>query len=139
MFLCHASEDKPKVRDLYKSLLVAGVDLWLDEKKLLPGQDWRFEITQAIEACDVILVCLSKTAIKKESFVQREVKMALERAAEKPEGTIFVIPVKLDDCPLPSQFRRWQSIDWHGPTASIEQLDKALKIRAMQLGIRLAM
>jgi hypothetical protein len=135
VFLCHASEDKQRVRDLYKSLLIAGIDPWLDENKLLPGQDWQLEITKAIEACDAILVCLSKVAIKKEGYVQREVKLALDRAEEKPTGTIFVIPVKLDECPLPPQLKRWQAIDWHEPNRSIELLDKALKVRAKQLGI----
>jgi hypothetical protein len=44
VFLCHASGDKPPVRDLYKRLTAEGVDAWLDQEKLLPGQDWRMEI-----------------------------------------------------------------------------------------------
>jgi hypothetical protein len=43
-FLCHASGDKPPVRELYKRLVFEGVDAWLDKEKLLPGQDWRVEI-----------------------------------------------------------------------------------------------
>ena len=39
VFLCHASGDKPPVRKLYKELVTEGVDAWLDQEKLLPGQD----------------------------------------------------------------------------------------------------
>ena len=36
--------DKPTVRELYKRLVAEGIDAWLDEKKLLAGQDWELEI-----------------------------------------------------------------------------------------------
>jgi len=40
VFLCHASQDKPVVRELYQRLNAEGwIDPWLDEEKLLPGQD----------------------------------------------------------------------------------------------------
>jgi len=35
VFLCHASQDKPIVRELYKRLSAKGwIDPWLDEEKL---------------------------------------------------------------------------------------------------------
>lgn len=40
VFLCHASQDKPIVRTLYRKLAAEPwIDPWLDEEKLLPGQD----------------------------------------------------------------------------------------------------
>ena len=45
VFLCHASQYKPIVRELYQRLLDEGrIDPWLDEAKLLPGWDWNMEI-----------------------------------------------------------------------------------------------
>src|SRR5258706_14627645 len=40
LFLCHSSRDKAAVRALYRRLKDDGFDPWLDEEKLLPGQDW---------------------------------------------------------------------------------------------------
>ena len=40
VFLCHASHDKPAVRDLYFRLREYGVYPWLDEVDILPDQDW---------------------------------------------------------------------------------------------------
>jgi len=38
VFLCHASQDKPVVRELYQRLLAEDwIEPWLDEEKLLPG------------------------------------------------------------------------------------------------------
>jgi len=48
VFLCHASQDKTLVRELYQKLSAEGwIDPWLDEEKLLPGQDWDLEIEKA--------------------------------------------------------------------------------------------
>ena len=95
VFLCHASGDKPPVRELYKRLVAEGVDAWLDQEKLLPGQDWRLEIPRAVQEADVVVICLSKKSITKEGYVQKEIKFALDIAEEKPEGTIFLIPAQI--------------------------------------------
>ncbi len=63
IFLCHLSEDKPSVRKLFSRLSADGFDSWLDEEKLLGGQDWELEIHRAILNSDIILVCLSKKVI----------------------------------------------------------------------------
>ncbi len=94
-FLCHASGDKPAIREMYKRLVFEGVDAWLDKEKLLPGQDWRVEIPKAVQEADVVIVFLSKNSITKEGYVQKEIKDALDVAEEKPEGAIFLIPARL--------------------------------------------
>ena len=91
VFLCHASGDKPAVRKLYQRLVKDGVAPWLDEEDLAPGQDWEVEIRKAVQASDIVLVCLSLRSITKEGFVQKEIKFALDAADEKPQGTIFLI------------------------------------------------
>jgi len=111
VFLCHASGDKPPVRDLYKRLKSEGVDAWLDQERLLPGQDWRLEIPKAVQEADVVVICLSKKSITKEGYVQKEIKFALDIAEEKPEGTIFLIPARLEKCDLPEPLGRWQCVD----------------------------
>lgn len=117
VFLCHASQDKPIVRELYQRLLAEGwIDPWLDEEKLLPGQDWDLEIERAVESADAVIVCLSTNSVTKEGYIQRELKFVLDIALEKPEGTIFIIPLRLDDCDLPRRLRSWQYVDYF-PTA----------------------
>jgi hypothetical protein len=89
VFLCHSSDDKPTVRELYNRLDSEGwIDAWLDEKKLYPGQDWTYEIEQAVEQADVILVCLTKNSVTKEGYVQRELRIILDFADYKPEGAL---------------------------------------------------
>lgn len=113
VFLCHASQDKPVVRELYQRLLAEGwIDPWLDEEKLLPGQDWDLEIEKSVEVADAVLVCLSTRSVSKEGYIQKELRFVLDIALEKPEGTIFVIPLRMDDCEVPRRLRSLQYADY---------------------------
>jgi outer membrane protein assembly factor BamD (BamD/ComL family) len=133
VFLCHASGDKPPVRQLYKELVAEGVDAWLDQEKLLPGQDWRMEIPRAVQEADVVVICLSKKSITKEGYVQKEIKFALDIAEEKPEGTIFLIPARLEECVVPERLSRWQWVDLYEEDGFTKLL-RSLKLRANKVG-----
>lgn len=132
VFLCHSSDDKPAVRDLHERLRINGFEPWLDEVDLVPGQDWEYEISNAVRKSDAIIACLSSSSVPKEGFVQKEIKMALDFAEEKPEGTIFIIPLKLDDCTVPARMKKWHWVNYFEEGGS-NRLVQALKIRAEDL------
>jgi len=134
VLLCHACGDKPAVRDLYHRLRAAGFDPWLDEENLLPGQDWQLEITKAVRSSDVVIVCLSSRAITQAGHVQEETKHALDVADEQPEGAIFLITVRLEECEVPERVWRWQRFDLFRETG-YERLLRALRARAESLGL----
>jgi hypothetical protein len=129
IFLCHSSSDKPAVRRLYHELRAVNMQPWLDEKDILPGQDWDLEIRRAIRACDAIIVCLSERAITKRGYVQKEIKSALDIADEQPEGALFLIPLRLEPCEVPDRLRRWQWVDLFQKNG-FEQLARALRSSA---------
>jgi hypothetical protein len=139
IFLCHASGDKPVVRELYQWLTRDGFQPWLDEEDLLAGQDWEAEIKRAVHEADVVLVCLSQSATTKRGFVQKEIKFALDVADELPLGTIFIIPVRLEDCSVPDRLGRWHWVDFFPATAKgYEKLLRALRLQGESLGIETA-
>ena len=80
VFLCHSKDDKHKVRDLYRRLISNGFNAWLDEEKLLPGQNWDFEIRKAIRETDIVIACLSNNSVTKAGYVQKEIRFALDVA-----------------------------------------------------------
>ena len=133
-FLCHASGDKPEVRKLYDFLVNSGINAWLDEEKLLPGQDWQAEIRRAVRESDVVIVCLSDQAATKAGFVQKEIKFALDAADEQPEGAIYLIPIKLEECKVPERLSRWQWVDLFTSDGH-DKLMRALRERARTLGV----
>ena len=135
VFLCHASADKPKVRELYRYLRRRGIQPWFDEINLIGGQDWQVEIPKALATSDAILICLTKNSVDKEGYIQKEIKFALDKALEMPEGRIFLIPVKFEECDLPYSLSRFQWVDLFSSEAGYSKMMKALKVRAEQLDL----
>jgi len=132
IFLCHALEDKTQVFDLYQQLKKLGAAPWLDSEEILPGQEWNFEINKALDESDVILLCLSKRSVSKEGYVQREIRIALDRALEMPEGRIFLIPARLEECALPQRISSYQWVDLFNANG-MDKLVKSLNLRASQV------
>ncbi len=136
IFLCHAKEDIAAVRSLYENLKRAGFNPWLDEENILPGQKWDFEIKCAMKATDFTLICLSNTSIRKRGYLNKEIKWALDRQDEMPEGDIFLIPVKLEACELPYRLEDVQAVDLFR-SDGFERLVKALESRKdLKLNLR---
>ena len=128
VFLCHSKGDKTQVRSLYHRLAADGFDAWLDEEKLIAGQDWDLEIRKAVRTVDVVVVCLSNDSVNKAGYVQKEIRFALDVADEQPEGAIYIIPARLDDCQVPSRLTKWQWIDLF-EEKGYEQLRNSLMYR----------
>jgi hypothetical protein len=126
IFLCHSKADRLTVRDLYNRLRTDGFHPWIEEEDILPGQDWNHIIRQAIKSSRYVLVCLSASSIGKPGYVQKEIRAALDVAEEYPEGSIYLIPVRLEPCDIPSGLGRFQWVDLFEPVA-YHKLLKALR------------
>jgi len=111
LFLSYAKEDAESVRRIRARLQKAGLQPWLDEHDLLPGQDWDAAIRSAIRSSEAFVAFLSTRAVDKRGYVQREIHEALEVAERMPEGRAFILPVRLDECVMPDRLRRWHRID----------------------------
>jgi TIR domain/Clp amino terminal domain, pathogenicity island component len=111
IFLCHSSADKPAIRELFHKLRQDGLVPWFDEENLLPGEDWDLAIRRAVRSADSVAVCLSRASTTSAGYVHREIKEALDVADEQPEGTIFIIPVRLEECDVPDRLRHLHWVD----------------------------
>ncbi len=111
VFLCHASSDKADVRKLHRRLAGDGFYPWLDEEELLPGQDWEMAIQHAVRDADFVVVCLSDASITRAGYVHKEIAIALDVAERQPDGSIYVIPARLEECELPQRLARWHRVD----------------------------
>lgn len=117
VFLCHANEDKPQVRNLYRKLIEVGINPWFDEENLLPGMEWKSTIIDSISTADVFIVCLSTNSIQKTGFVQKEIRESLEIAELQPDGKIFILPIRFDNCEVPSKLTKYQYLDFFNENA----------------------
>jgi formylglycine-generating enzyme required for sulfatase activity len=96
---------------LDKESLYAGYGLHFNED-WIDSWDENFEGIDGARIPDVILVCLTKNSITEEGFIQKEIGYAMDLVDENPEGTIFVLVVRLEDCHIPGRLRRWQCVDY---------------------------
>jgi hypothetical protein len=111
VFLLYARSDEDAVRRLYRRLVKDGADVWLDQEKLCPGQDWAYEIRKAIGSSDIVVACLSKQFNRQGGFRHEELRLALKKANSLPDGTMFLIPARLEPCDLPEPLGHWQRVD----------------------------
>ena len=111
VFLLYARSNGVAVHHLYKRILKDGAKAWMDVEKILPGQDWEYEIRKAIHQSDIVIVCLSRQFIKQGGYRHEELRIALEKANSLPDGEIFIIPARLEMCDTPEPLCRWQRVD----------------------------
>ena len=133
IFISYASGDREKAQELHAWLASQGTDPWIDTEKLLPGQDWKMAISQALDETDLVLLCLSKKSVSREGYVQKEMRLALDRALEFPPGEIFLIPARFEEVDLPYSLRDFQWVDLY-TESGMKKLLKSLCLRAGKVG-----
>ena len=106
VFIAYVQEDAAAAERLFEDLESSGFDPWLDRRKLLPGQNWPRSIEEAIDTSDFFLACFSHRSVKKKGGFQAEIRYALDYTQRIPLGDVFLIPARLDACPVPSRIQR---------------------------------
>ena len=140
-FLCYSKENSTGVREFRERLKAeTWIDPWFDEEDILPGEKWVGSVSEAVHNSHAVIIFLSSFAVRTEGFFHVELKLALDAAAEKPDGTIFIIPIRLDACDVPDRLQPYQYVDYFGDAEHKDRvytsLIKALKVRAGDLGIK---
>ena len=104
IFLSYASPDRERVMPHYLHLKQRGFNPWIDRQKLLGGQNWDYEIRRALDEAAIIVMFISNNSTNRRGYVQREIRLALNKLEEKLIGDIYIIPVLLDkDAERPDQ------------------------------------
>jgi hypothetical protein len=134
IFLSYATPDQEKVLQVYTYLSNNGYsNVWIDCEKLLPGQNWDYEIQKNLRKADIIIIFLSKNSTNRRGYVQKEIKITLKYLEEKLEEDIYIIPVKLDeDINVPEQLKslQWVYIESNN---SLTKIKKSIDIQANNL------
>src|SRR6266404_1834549 len=108
VFLCHSSKDKEFVRELHRRLTRDGVECFLDEESIQPGENWVVALERGIDQCEFLLVVLSPHLLgSKWALLERTSTMA-----DDPEGLQRkIIPLFLEPCDIPRFLKPIQGID----------------------------
>jgi hypothetical protein len=102
VFCSHSSADNPRVKAVAKRLAAAGIDPWVDQWEIAPGDDIVGKINEGLATSNVGLIFFSKETLEKR-WVRAEVSNLTYQAIEDGKP---VIPVMLDaDAPVPELLR----------------------------------
>jgi TIR domain len=110
-FLSHASEDKPGfVEPLARQLAELGVAPWLDIWEIRPGDSLVKKLfEEGLDTVGAVIVIISPSSAAK-PWVREELDAAVVR---RITGSVQLIPVRLDDAPIPSPLKHlvWITAD----------------------------
>lgn len=137
-FISYCHDDDKIVSELYDNLIAAGENLWWD-KDILPGQDWKIEISNAIQESYAIIICFSREIESRyKSGIYPELRDAVSIFREYAPSSIFIIPVRLSHCKIPfitidstTQISDLQYIDFFPQSKranSIQKIVQSLKM-----------
>jgi hypothetical protein len=111
VFVAYVAEDADHAARLVDAMEAAGIDAWLDTRKLFPGQDWQRAIEREIHTSDYFVAVVSRRSMTKRGGFQRELRQALDAAQAVPLGKPFIIPFRLDDTIPPAELSEAQWVD----------------------------
>jgi hypothetical protein len=133
IFISYARSDTATVREIYGALLGKNHYPWMDVFSIKAGEDWFRAINKAIDECEIFLAILSKNSVSRRGVIQKELKKALDKLDEMLPGDIYLIPIRIDDCPIPESLNRIQVLDWdsgNGESKLLEAIKAGLARRA---------
>jgi TIR domain len=118
IFISYMREDVDAARRVCDAITSLGGDVWLDERRLSPGDTWEREILSGISRNVRLFVPIisANTEHAEEGYVFKEWDEAADRARQIPSRR-FIVPVVIDDDyggdpsryrQIPNMFRRLQ-------------------------------
>jgi hypothetical protein len=110
VLLSYGRPDVAVVHSVWKTLREARVSAWMDIENIRAGEDWRPAIKAAMKVSQLVVVFLSKRVVAREGYLQAEIVDALDMQRTKPPGSIFIVPVRLDDCELHPRLEQFHCI-----------------------------
>jgi hypothetical protein len=108
VFLSHNSGDKDVARRLGAQMRLAGADVWFDEWEIRAGDSIPGKVNDALAVVDTVLLIWSSEADRSQ-WVRAEFETAISRGME--DDALRVVPVILDDTPLPALLKRFRWVD----------------------------
>ena len=110
IFISYARPNVEAARELYARLKKARFAPWMDVEDLRAGE-WEVLIGQALKDAQVVLVLLTKESITRDGFLQKEILKALEIWQNKAPDQGYLIPVRLEDCPIHKRLTSFHCFD----------------------------
>jgi hypothetical protein len=122
VFISHSSADKDSVEVLARELAQNGVEPWYAGWEIGPGDSIVQKINEGLESCDAFIIVVSKNSVRSK-WVREELNSAV---VERIERQAVIIPVRLDDSPVPPINNHLRWVELHPLEERIQELVKAI-------------
>jgi TIR domain len=120
--ICYAHEDAARVERIVRVLRDASLQVFRDTDSILFGNSIAATVVRAIQLCRIALVIVSE-ASNTSHWISREIALLLQGA------TRIIVPVVIDDVPLPPTIRDHFAVDLRDLTLEmpVERIDGRLQ------------
>lgn len=135
IFLSYASSDFDVIESLYERLLEEGFSPWMDKSNALSGVRPKADTQEAIRTSDFFLACLSNNAVSENGTLAEEIRRPLDFLWKSVSGYSYLIPVRLDECPIPESLIAFDPIDLFDGAGWVELLRVIERVKADRSGI----
>ena len=121
LFLSHNHRDKDVATPLAAQLRLVGVDVWLDDWEIKPGDSIIGKVNEALSLVDTVVLLWSKNSAGSR-WVDSEMAAAIDR--RHSDGSVRIIPVRLDETELPPLLRplKWLELDYNRIDVAVRQI-----------------
>ncbi len=123
IFISYKREDRPRAREVAKKFREHGFSVWWD-RKIPPGKTFDQAIQEALDRAACVIVLWSERSVKSD-WVKEE--------AEKGASRGILVPVLIDEVPIPLGFGRIQTanlVGWQGEISdpAFVQLTRTIEV-----------
>lgn len=118
-FISHNSRDKAQARQLATLLAQQGVNVWFDEWNIRPGESLTGGIEQGLATSDVFVLLWSEGA-QQSNWVGTEMRAYIRQRVD--DDSLRIVPVMLDDTPLPVLVADYRGFNVSSGECSMEDI-----------------
>ncbi len=116
VFISYNHTDEALARKVAKYLQAAGLEVWDDQREILPGDNWADKVAQALRDSDAMVVLLTPNALRSH-WIHSEIEYALgeKRFKNRLIPVLVGPPEKLSQEAIPWIFRHLKTIRLSDP------------------------
>jgi hypothetical protein len=139
IFISYMREDIDAARNLSNAISGLGGDVWLDERRILPGDAWKRETLTAIRRTIRLFIAVisANTEGEEQGYVFEEWRAAAKRSLSIAPRRRFIVPVIIDENYDPSRYREildeFEDLDFgHAPAGDPDERLVTMLIKEIQ-------